>query len=370
MIRGLRRSLPGALAALVLLAAQASAAPGWSGPRTLGSSTLCGDLSATIDSAGTSYVAAECDTNIRVSYNTGLVWTTVQFGHPADRFDLAPQIAVDGTKLHVAFTRAAPATCGLDYIGVYIRSRNLPSGTWSQPIRIGNIGDRLQSFRIVNGVIHATVANGDAVVYETTATGRLKRYPLSDAVGGSSLRVGSDGVARIVYEGETALRYAVFLGSTFEKSSIPGTTGDDRDPQLVLDADNNAHVVFTHTGPPGCGLDDPEPEDGTYYLTNASGTWAPSPAATQRRVTRNVGQPSLTIDISTGRPHVLVGGPFGLKYYTPGSGKWNGLTLSAQLAWDTSIRLNPANGSLIAVYSRIYDVEDPVAPNLHYLTKP
>ena len=378
---GLRRPLVGALAAVLLLAAQASAAPGWSGPRTLGNSADCSEVSATIDAAGTNYVAADCDEYVRVSHNKGLAWTTVQFGHPADRVDEAPQVAIDGSRLYVAFSGIAVSTdtgCGYDYVGVYIRWRNVPTGAWSQPTRIGNIGDRLQSFRVVDGVIHATVVNGESVIYETTASGAMKRYPLTDAVGASSLRVGSDGMARMVYEGASALRYAVFLGSSFEKSSIPGTRGNDRRPQLVLDGDNKAHVVWTHAGPlgptvghTGCGFWDAEPEDGTYYATNRSGTWSASAAAGQRRVTLNYGQASLTLDISTGRPHVLVGGDFGVKYYTPGTGKWNGLTLSTNdEITGVAIRIDQTSKRLFVVYARYlgYLAED--GPNLSYLTKP
>jgi hypothetical protein len=80
-----------------------------------------------------------------------------------------------------------------------------------------------------------------------------------------------------------------------------------------------------------------------------------------------VGQASLTVEVSTGRPHVLVGGDFGVKYYTPGSGKWNGLTLSSHQAFSVAIRLHQTEGTLFAVYARIQDSE---GPNLYYLTKP
>ena len=371
--RGTLRSIVGALAALVILTAPASAAPGWTGPRSLGSSVNCyGEPAVAVDPTGATHVAAVCNSYVRVSHRSaGLGWTTIQFGHPADRFDLGPQVAIDGGRLYVAFTRAATGDCGLDYIGVYVRSRTLPTGAWSQPTRLGSAGDRLQVFVVVQGAIHATVDDGDSLIYETTASGALKRYPLTDATlsrfsGTSSLAVGSDGLARIVYQGQSSLRFAIFRGSRFATSSIPGTGKGDRDPRLVLDARNNAHVVWTHAAHPGCDVDQPAPADGTYYATNTTGAWAPSRAAVTRRITRNVGATSLALDAG-GRPHVLVGGVFGVKYYTPGSGTWSGLTLSSHRSQGVAIRSGPATPTLFVAYARVLDE---VGPNLYYLTKP
>ena len=88
------------------------------------------------------------------------------------------------------------------------------------------------------------------------------------------------------------------------------------------------------------------PEVGTYYATNASGTW------TAHRITRKVGDTSLQVDESTGRSHVLVTG-----------GTGSGITRRRRAAagprpgwsdkqWPSSplLRLDPATGKLLAVY--------------------
>ena len=197
---------------------------------------------------------------MRYLTNVSGSWTTTTFSHPADRFDLEPQVAIDGNTVYVAYTRAAPATCGLDYIGVYYRWRTLPNGAWSTTTRIGRSADSLESFRVVGGVFHLTVQDTAGVgQYETTATGSLKRYvlPGSEFLTESSVRVGDDGAARVVYTTDGPIRYAVFHGSGFDWQIIPGTDAFDTDPQLVLDADNRAHVVWSRSGAAGCGAEDP-----------------------------------------------------------------------------------------------------------------
>src|SRR5262249_9192381 len=155
--------------------------------------------------------------------------------------------AIDGDRVYVASSRLAPTedTCGGPgiHLGVYYRWRTLAGGKWSAPIRFGESGDDIQSFRVVRGAIHATLTDGSDLIYETNATGMLKRYRLPEARGLSSLRVGSDGRARVVYEATGGLRYGVFKGSGFTTSMIPGTTRSDGLPVLVLDGSNAAHVL-------------------------------------------------------------------------------------------------------------------------------
>lgn len=364
-----RRLLPllGGLLALLVGVTPASAAAGWTAPSQIGTATGCSEVSAGIDADGGQHVAAECATNIRYLTDQSGSWTQATFSHPAGQMDLAPQIAIDGDRLYIAFTRAAPATCGLDYIGVYYRWRTLPGGAWSSAIGLGSAGDRLHSFRVVDGDFHATVMDdGGAVRYETTASGTLKRYVLPGAIGLSSLRVGSDGGARIVYETAGLLRFAVFHGSGFDWSSIPGTGPNDRRPLLVLDADNRAHVIWTHTGGPGCGTDEPTSLDGTYYATNRSGQWT---APGGRRFTRNTGIASLTMDPGSGRLHVLTGGDLGIKHYTKSAtGTWGGTTLSTQIGTSVAIRLNGETGRLLGVYARLEPDFD--LGGVYVLTKP
>src|SRR6185295_14402364 len=99
-------------------------------------------------------------------------WTATTFAHPAHRLDLDPQIAFRGDVVYVAYSRIAlDDGCGSDGndIGVYVRTRSQPSGSWSAPTRIGLPDDSLGSFRVDGGTVHATVRNekDGRVYYET-----------------------------------------------------------------------------------------------------------------------------------------------------------------------------------------------------------
>jgi hypothetical protein len=344
-----------AILVLLLRAAPAGAATGWSGSNLIDPAAHCHDVAVAIDASGRPHVAAECGGRIHYSVETAGSWSTTILPRPIDRVDRFPAIAIDGTTLYVVFDRAVDGVDGVD--SVYYRTRTLPRGSWSTPKRLGRTGDVLQSFRVVHKTLHATVvsASGEAI-YETNAGGTLKRYALPGALGPSSLRVGSDGHARIAYTtGKVVpgneipdygpIRYATFTGSGFRWSTIPGTSGDDHGLALVLDARNRAYLVWEHTP----GFDELTPNDGTMYATNASGSWT-APAA--RRITSNVGSASITLDVLTGRVHVLLGSPTGVRYYTKSAtGRWSGLTVALAEWSNVAIRLSPATGRLVAIFA-------------------
>ena len=195
--------LPLLTAILVLvLASSVDAATGWTGPTLVGPAANCYDITAAIDANGKDHVAVDCDGRIRYSTNQSGAWATSFFAVPMPYAEQNPQIAIDGSRIYVAFNRVTYLACGIDYAGVYYRSRLLTSPTWSAATRIGPAGDDLQSLRIVSGKFHLTIYSllTNSVSYETNAGGTLRRYVISDASGTSSLRVGSDGKARIVYE--------------------------------------------------------------------------------------------------------------------------------------------------------------------------
>ena len=327
---------------------------------------MCGAVSAGIDVAGRYHIAAECDGSIHYFASNGLgSWTERAFVHPADRLERSPQIAFQGNVVYIAYTRITlnPGCGGGDEdLGVYVRSRNL-NGAWSAGTRIGSVADHLQSFRVDGSTLHATVANASRVYYETLNGSTYHRYLIPDAIQ-SSLRIGSDGRARIAYDAGSGLRYAVFTGSRFSTSKIAGTDGFDQAPVLALGAGDRPHVVWTRTvRSGGCAGPEPPLQQGTYYATNASGAWA------SQRITRSLGETSLQVDDVTGRVHVLVNGETGLVYYTkPANGAWaHSRVGSVRSAFSPVIRLDPATGTLLVVY-----VGGPNAaiPRIYAVTKP
>jgi hypothetical protein len=326
----------------------------WSKPRSVGSATDCSTVTAGIDVDSRSHIAAGCGGNIvyAVSNRDGS-WSWKVFPHLADRLDLDPQIAFQGTIVYLAYTRIAPdggcGSLGPD-VGVFYR-RSQPDGSWTAPTRIGDPVDALESFRVAGGTIHAVVRGDDVAPYYETVNGTsTHRYRISGAFGNVSLRVGTDGRAIIAYQTGDGLRYGVFTGAGFSTSAIGGSREDDWAPALALDGNNHAYVVWTRSpSPGGCAGPGPSPEDGTYYATNAGGTWETS------RITTNLGRTSVQIDEATGQVHVLVGST-GLRYYTklPG-GPWRGTKVSSDKVLAAVVRLDPATGTLLAVYIRARD---------------
>ncbi|MDP9481912.1 MAG: hypothetical protein M3P84_01670 [Chloroflexota bacterium] len=343
----------------------------WTKPKQVSAAKHCSSLTAGIDAASRYHIAAECNGSIRyfTSEAAGR-WKATVFAHPANREDLDPQIAFWGDVVYVGYSRIAPSdgcgsTRGRD-LGVYFRSRSQPNGAWSVPRRIGEPGDHLQSLRVDGATIHATVTSAeDGLAYYETLTGRTyKRYPLPKVFGPTSLRIGNDGRARIAYSTAGGVGFAVFNGSGFSRARIPGSAEDDQAPSLVLDGGDKAHVLWTRRPPAGgCVTREPNPDDGTYYATNASGKWK------TQRIAKDTSDATLQVDAETGRPHVLISRRSGLWYFTTASaGKWTGIRASSK-SWPSSplLRLDPATGTLLAVY---IDSPFTTSSRIYALTKP
>ena len=324
---------------------------GWTSPRQVGTATNCISVTAGIDAASGYHMAAECAGSIRYYFSNdgGRSWTSRIFLHAANREEIDPRIAFQGNVVYVAFTRIIPdggcsGTRGAT-VGVFFRSRTLPSGAWSASTQIGSAGDALGSFQVDRGILHATVTGKDQLPYYLRVDGSTThRYLISPLFfQAPALRVGSDGRARIAYaSGQDGIRYGVFNGSAFASSKIAGSTEGDDEPVLALDAGNHAHVVWTRYEPAACG----RIPVGTFYATNAGGTWKTT------RITKEWGDTSVQVDATTGRVHVLVGSQAGLRYFTAApSGTWTRTTVaSTKGAQSTALRLDPATGKLLGVY--------------------
>jgi hypothetical protein len=322
-------------------------AAGWTSPQRVGTATHCIAITAEIDELGGYHAAAECEGAIHYYYstNSGQTWTARVFALAAHREEVGPLIAVDGSVVYVAYTRYIPdGGCGGGRglsVGVYYRSRVLPGGAWSAAKRIGTAADELESFQVAAGTLHATVRGHDGLSYYENLKGstygryRISRLP----TGPVSMRVGSDGRARFTYAG-SGIRYAVFNGSGFSASRVAGSTGYDTDPLAALDGNDKGHLVWTRYEPAACG----NSPVGTYYATNASGSWK------IQRISKESGVSSIQVDRTTGRIHVLIAGTYYTK--TASSGTWT-RTVLAVPAWGQSaaaLRLDPVSGTLLVVY--------------------
>jgi hypothetical protein len=326
-------------------------AKGWSAPHQVGTRKDCNTLSAAIAAGGRYIIAAECAGSIDTYISTShAIWTSTVFTHPAHRADLDPRVVVDGSVVYVAYSRIDPdggcGSLGTD-VGVYYRSRQLPSGAWSAATKIGAVSDTLVAFSVADGRIHAVVGNAGQLFYELVDGSTSHRYEIPNAINRASLAVGADGRARIAYEVGGGLRYAIFTGTGFKTSRVVGSIGRDWAPVLALGAGAKPELVWTRSPEPGgCAGPGPSPLDGTYYAVKTNGTWSSG------RITTDTGEASLEVDAVTGRVRVLLSGEHGLRYYTTGvDGGWARTTI-APTRWAMSPVLcrDVATGTLFVVY--------------------
>jgi hypothetical protein len=329
----------------------------WSKARTLLHGSYCTEPVATVEANGRFHVAVTCDSRIRYATSAnGRTWSATTFKRPALREEVAPRIAVDGSTLYVAFTRlkAVDGGCGDDGlmdVGVFYRKRQLPNGAWSAPIRIGQIGDRLQSFRVAGGVIHETYTSRDGegpVSYGYLKGSTFRSVRLPGAVS-TSLRVGDDDVARVAFSTGSKLRYATVRpdGRISARTVFDGRIMEISDPNLVLGDGNRAYVSWTAHQPWGGGCADgewPMPKPGTYFATDAGGSWS------VKRLSSRVGAPSLVLDTAQS-VHVVFPEGRSVRHFTRGvDGSWTNDRIPGTARMDeVVVRADPASGALLLV---------------------
>ena len=318
----------------------------------------CGRSVAVIDDSSGYHVAGECDMKMRYAASTnGETWKITTFKVPAHRFDVDPQIAIDGRTLYLAFTRLRPTDggCGDDGlvdVGVFYRKRALPGGTWSTPVQIGKAGDHLQSFRVVNGAIHETVTTHEeqGPVYYASQRGATHRRVLLKDAKETSLRIGDDGRPRIAFTTGHTVKLAT-IGAAGRVSTHTVFAAKDVytwAPALVLGANNTAYLSWSATTWSGGGCTDGDfqsPREGTWFATDASGRWE------RKRLTPDPTSASLAADVDTGRVHVLYADSRGYRFITRfADGTWSGTRLDRSIDIDgLLLRRDAATGHFLAI---------------------
>jgi len=311
------------------------------------------DLTAAIDGSGRYHVATVCDGGIRyLTSSDGVAWRETSLVPPVDRFEVDPQLALDGDTVYLADSLLAPTEggCGddgLQDVGVYTRFLKPPRTEWSTPVRVGAVGDRVQSFRVVDGVRHLTVTANDGggpLFYESQSGPTLTRSPIPNAVT-TSLRVGDDGHARIAYSTGHAIRYARVAGGQLSTATVASSTKTNlMAPSLVLGPGDRAYVTWIQDrdGGGGCAGIEAGPLDGIYFGTNAGGTWKTT------RLVRTPGQVSLTLDPSRRIEVVTAGGSGMTAMVSVDGSSWTSTKLPGTATLiNPLIRVNPQTGGAI-----------------------
>ena len=329
------------------------AVTGWTAAAVAISGSNCFGASAQIDSANRLHIVATCGSGITYAVaSVGGKWTTTKFPAPSGRQIVDPMLAVDGSTTYLAYSLISDGACGgpLD-TGVYVKTQSTPGGSWTAATRIGSAGDGLESFAEMGGTLDAVVLGGSKSYFETVAGATAHRYLISDVQAGASdpvsLQMGTDGKARIAYTSDAGIRYGVFNGSGFTTTTIEKQDGFEWGAQLILDASNNPRILWMHSPPPlGCAGPDPTSKDGTYYATDAGGTW------TSTRFTTDYGQIAFQRNDTTGVVYAVVTGYSEMDLYTRTSGgAWQTASLTRLASNDPILVRNSATGTMLFVFS-------------------
>jgi len=325
----------------------------WSKAFTVAPAPSCEGLSAAMDDRGNVHIATDCQRTIHVtSAYASDDWETTVLEHSTGMEEFDPQITVDGDTLYLAVSRVEfeDGGCGdrgIRSSGVVVRSRSLPNGSWSDARRIGSEGDSLLSFRVTGRTIHATVTQADGdVVYEAVTGAAVQRTKLPGAQK-TSLRVGSDGLARIAYEANEKIRYGLIDDGDLSVQTIPGSD-DGTFPSLVLGPKNEPYVVWVRDSAGnwgGCAGGGAAPRDGVYLSTRVDGVWQST------RISKAVVVPTVTLDLHTSRILVLLEDR-GLRLFEcpMGGGDWASSEITPRSGWNAQIRDDQRDGRRIVVY--------------------
>ena len=168
-----------------------------------------------------------------------------------------------------------------------------------------------------------------------------------------SIRLATNGRARIVYSGQSALEYAVAATASggFSTTKIPHTTGEDIHPMLSLDTQGYAAAAWTHAPyVPGPWT--------VRYSTRKSGSWsAPVTVATS-----SDGFGAVAFDMDTlGRPNIVIA--------NTGDDKMLRDVRLAGGTWTTSTIVGPLPLVRAVSVHRAFSATDRTQPP-HHLTVP
>ena len=222
--------------------------------------------------------------------------------------------------------------------------------------------------------IHVALHGDASTYYETVHGSTAHRYAIADMTGmfAPALRVGDDGKARVAYTLDAGITFGTFTGSGFSNTHVAGSE-EGWAPVMVLGKGDAAYLLWDRSPEPGgCVTRDSEPTDGTYFSTNASGTWQTS------RLSLTVGEAALTVDVVSGQVHALVSGfdqnaaspqaSASLIYFTgPAGGPWTPTTLLPYAVDTPVIKLDQATGALLVMYAV---TSDGGATQIYAMTKP
>lgn len=174
----------------------------------------------------------------------------------------------------------------------------------------------------------------------TKTTGSWTRTKVTSHGEQPSLRIGSDGYARVAFRAASSLRYAVAHSVTggFTLSTVPGTTSHDFAPSLALDSHNAPRIAWIRDPNTASG-------QGVRYITRTGSTWGSS----REMAHGYAAAVGLSLDAGD-RPHVVVGAT-GVRVARLASNVVVRDTLDSNANVLAAAIRAPASGHLVVVYA-------------------
>jgi hypothetical protein len=284
-------------------------------PSRIASGSL-GQLSMAVDSNGRIHIAASRANGnlVYITDRTG-AWTEVVVAHGDTVGDVGftwdqPSLALDeNDRVTIAAVDSDWGVTGCDCTGgiFTFSDKGRARGTFpAKGTKRATAGSHSPSIKTVGGHLYLAYRRGAtepeepaAIRFKTDATGRwtdtrVASFPYAPAT--ISLRIGSDGKARIAFDAfgiQVATAATVAGGFTVQK--VPGTTRNDAGAVLSLTSTDRPVVAWTRTW---------QAPNGARYASRATGTWI------TRRVSSHVGAVALTLDAADA-PFLAVADPAG-----------------------------------------------------------
>ena len=217
-----------------------------------------------------------------------------------------PLIAIDEhDRVYIAATKWVGPEVPTYLGSFYVTDKGRARGTFpSTPTRIAPAGKGAESLKVANGHIYAALDYAECCVspdwppvwFRTNASGSWVTTKLGNGQS-PSMRLPTNGHARIVYSGQSGLQYAVAAtaSGSFSKVRIPSTTGKDSWPLLSLDTSGSSAVAWFHDNGSAGWTE--------RYSTRKSGSWsAPLTVASSLN-----GFDAVSFDMDTlGRANVVI----------------------------------------------------------------
>jgi hypothetical protein len=302
-------------------------APAWSSTERV----LAGDYSEiamVVADSGVLHVALIDRTGLWYLSNATSAWRSrLVLRHPAGKDYHSPSIALDeASRVTIAVGRSVCNDCApSDEDGVFmVTDRGRARGTFpSRPTRVAPYGMTDPSIKTVGGRIY--LAYVDCACYPDeypapvfvgvrSPSGTWTRRKVAPFGWGTSLRVGSDGGARVAFEKGDGIGFAASRSPNgpYSLTYLQGYASGDHEPSLALDDRDEPHIAWLSWHD--------DDDDTSLFVSGPSwpeGRWVAS---------GSFGSISLSLDQSSA-PYVLVGGSPGLWAYHLDGGGWRVVNL-------------------------------------------